>query len=104
MSEEKKTEGVKVHKTGKKSWEHKYDLSDMQAVYRRGHWNSWDEIIGWLKAHGEGDNELTPGETAAIVEDLQGVRDARVPFTNDPRKAYDLVFEHGVGTRKKKAA
>lgn len=102
--EQKKTEGGKARKPGKKSWEHRYSLSDMEVVYRRGHWNSWDEIIGWLEAHGEADNELTPGETVAITEDLRSVRDAKVPFTTDPRKAYDLVFEHGVGVAKAKKA
>jgi hypothetical protein len=104
MAEGKRTEGVRVNDTGNKSWRHKYDLSDMEAVYRRGQWHSWDDIINWLETYGEADNELTPGETVAIVEDLRSVRDARVPFTNKPSEAYDLVFKHGVGTGKSKAA
>ncbi len=96
--EQERVEGVDVKRTGKKRWEHAYDLSDIQAVYRRGHWQSWDEMIHWLETEGEKDNELTPGETIAIVEDLRSIRDAGIPFTNDPRKAYDLVFEHGVDT------
>ncbi len=95
---EKKIEGVSVDVTGHKKRAHSYDLSDMQVVFRRGHWQSWDDVIRWLETEGEADNELTPGETIAITEDLRRVRDAGIPFTNDPHKAYDLVFKHGVGT------
>ncbi|MHB0868616.1 MAG: hypothetical protein ACYC5J_04080 [Chloroflexota bacterium] len=99
---ERDVEGVHVERTGSKKWEHAYDLSDMEAAYRRGHWNSWDDLIHWLETEGEKDNELTPGEVIAMVEDLRLVRDAGVPFTNDPRKAFDLVFEYGVGMRPKR--
>lgn len=102
MGEKRKVEGVEVEVTGHKKWEHAYELSDMEVVYRRGQWHSWDDVIHWLETEGEKDNELTPGEVIAMTEDLRHVRDAGVPFTNEPREAFDLVFKHGVGTESRR--
>ncbi|MGE5620364.1 MAG: hypothetical protein ACM3US_14050 [Sphingomonadaceae bacterium] len=99
---EEEIEGVHIERTGHKKMEHAYDLSDMEVVYRRGDWHNWDEIIHWLETQGERDNELTPGEVIAMVEDLRMVRDSGAAFTKDPRKAYELVFEHGVRAEPKR--
>ena len=91
---EKKIEGVNVDVTGHKSMERKYSQSDVEVLFRRGHWKSWDETIQWLETQGERDNELTPGETIAMTEDLRQVRNSGEQFTNDPTRVHQLMRQH----------
>ena len=70
---EKRIEGVKVQDSPHKKWQYDYGMGDMKALYRRGDWHNWQEEIRWLENHGEADNELTPGETIAMVEDLRSL-------------------------------
>lgn len=71
-----------------------YTESDVEVVYRRGQWRSWDDVIRWLETKGEQDNELTPGEVIAMVEDFRRLNQSGVPFTNDPHRAFQLAHEH----------
>ncbi|MGE5619170.1 MAG: hypothetical protein ACM3US_07920 [Sphingomonadaceae bacterium] len=91
---EQEIEGVRFRPSPTKKMDREYDLSDMRVVYRRGDWNSWAEMIHWLETEGERDNELTPGEVIAMVEDLRQVERDNTPFTKDPQKAYDLAHQH----------
>ena len=95
---EQEMEGVRFKPSPHKHMERTYDLSDMQVVFRRGDWHSWGDVIHWLATQGERDNELTPGEVIAMVEDLRQVEKSKAPFTKDPHKAYDLA--HGYRARK----
>jgi hypothetical protein len=87
-STEKEVEGVKVRETGHKQWEKDYTQSDMEVVYRRVSAQSWDDLIKWLEEEGESDNELTPGEVVAMVEDLRELKREGTPFITDPGTAY----------------
>ncbi len=90
---EKRIEGVKVRETGLKRWEFDYREGDMKALYNRGDWHNWQDEINWLQEFGERDNELTPGETVAMVEDLRSLAEAKAPFTTDPSQAYGMAHQ-----------
>ena len=75
-----------------------YELSDMQLVYRRGNWGNWNDVLSWLKQYGRGDNRLTPGETAGLIEDIRQLKNKKVPFTGNPKKAFELA--HGIREEK----
>ena len=97
---EQEIEGVRFKPSPHKDMERDYDVSDMEVVYRRGTWHGWSDMIHWLQTQGERDNELTPGEVIAMVEDLRKLEQSKTPFTNDPRRAYELAHAR----RAKKAA
>ena len=82
---DKDIEGVEIKKTG-----HKH-LSDMQVLYRLGSWHNWDEAIHWLETKGEQDNELTPGETVAMTEDLRKLKSKGAKFTSDAKKVCEMA-------------
>ncbi len=96
-------EGVTMNLTPNKKLNFDYGPGDMQAVYNRGPWKNWKEGIAWLEKKGEADNELTPGETIALVEDLRSVAQAKEPFTDDPVKAYRMAHKHRAQNNKKYA-
>lgn len=93
-------EGVRIQPSPHKKMVKDYTQSDMDVVYRRGDWHSWRDMIHWLETQGERDNELTPGEVIAMVEDLRQVERSGEQFTKDPHKAYEMAHKH----RAKKAA
>ena len=97
---EKRIQGVNVDVTGQKKMERDYTQSDVQVVLRRGRWHDWGEMIHWLETEGEKDNELTPGETIAMTEDLRMVHDGGDQFTNDPQRVYQLMHQHRGPQRK----
>lgn len=71
-----------------------YDESDMEVLFGRGSWQSWDDGIDWLRREGMDDNELTPGETEHMKSDLEQLKKDNVEFTDDYRKAFQLAREH----------
>ena len=93
MAVERK-EGVKVNETGNKEWGKDYGKGDMEAVYRRGDWQSWDQIINWLEESGESDNELTPGEVVAMKEDISKLRQQGEDFIEDPDEAFAMAHKN----------
>ena len=66
----------------------------MKTVFRRGQWRNWNDAIKWLQENGERDNELTPGETIALVEDLRSLAESKAPFTMDPMEAFKLAHKN----------
>jgi len=86
-------EGVRIEETGNKKWSFDYGQGDVKALYKRGDWHNWQEEIGWLQQYGERDNELTPGETVAMCEDLRSLMKSGVTFTNDPGQAYKMAHK-----------
>jgi hypothetical protein len=68
-----------------------YRKSDMEVVYRRGNWRSWDDIITWLQREGADDSELVGAEVEKMIEDIRHVREQHKEFVNDPAKAYEIV-------------
>lgn len=88
---ERRIQGVKVRETGNKQWQFDYQQGDMKALYNRGEWHSWRDEINWLQEHGERDNELTPGETVAMVEDLRSLAGAGAPFAMSADRAYEMA-------------
>lgn len=77
-----------------------YDESDMKVVYSRGLWESWDDIVGWLKESGEEDNELTPGEVEYLIKDIENLKNKGIEFTYDYKQAYDLAKKNRTGNKK----
>jgi hypothetical protein len=90
---ESRIQGVKVRMTPNKKWDFDYGLGDVQALYRRSEWHNWREAIKWLQEFGEQDNELTPGETVAMVEDLRSLAESRAPFVMNPEQAYKMAHK-----------
>jgi hypothetical protein len=90
MSQERISD-VKVNVTPNKDYEQRYTKSDLEVVFRRGEWRSWNEVIDWLKEHGEADNELTPGEVIAMKRDLEQLKQQGKPFTADVDAIYQLT-------------
>ncbi len=70
-----------------------YTQSDVRAVYRRGLWHSWNDIVSWIERDGTRDNELTPGEAVALVEDARTLAQNNTRFTSDPRHAYQELHK-----------
>lgn len=88
MSTEQTFDGIHLDLTGDKQLSFSYEASDMQVAYRRTTPHSWDDLIRWLETKGGADNELTPGEVVAMVEDLRSLKQNGTPFTNNPDQAY----------------
>jgi hypothetical protein len=89
--EKMEIEGVRIWEPTSTRWETEYTRSDIEALHDRGDWHSWQEQIEWLEQYGDRDNEFTPGETIAMVEDLRSLRDSGERFTRDPAKAYRMA-------------
>jgi hypothetical protein len=94
MAEQQNIEGVDVNRTGNKDMRKEYAESDVEVLFRRGEWRNWDDAINWLEQNGDSDNELTPGETIAMKEDLSELRKRGEKFFGDPRKVYDMTRRH----------
>jgi hypothetical protein len=101
---EKSVEGVQVKETGKKKWDFDYRQSGMEAVYRRGDWQSWEDIENWLDRNGDADNEITPGEAIAMGEDLRSVEAAGEAFASNPEQAYRMAHKFRGENNQKYAA
>jgi hypothetical protein len=84
-------QGVRIQQTGNKKWKFDYEQGDMKAALQRGDWKNWQDLINWLEKQGEKDNELTPGETVAMVEDLRSVKVNKMQFTRDSKQAYTMA-------------
>ncbi len=97
----RQVEGVRIEETGHKKWNFDYGPGDVKALYKRGAWRSWQDEINWLQQYGERDNELTPGETVALVEDLRSLMQARAPFTSDPMQAYQMAHKYRMENNRK---
>lgn len=78
--------GIDIKKTGQKDWSKGYHISDMETLFSRGDWASYDDVIKWLEDKGEQDNELTPGEVVAMKEDLENLKKKGVEFSKNPRE------------------
>lgn len=68
-----------------------YDERDLEKVLDQGHWKSWSQVIKWLSENGAEESGLPPDEVKAIRDDLISIREAAVPFTDNPREAFRLV-------------
>jgi hypothetical protein len=88
---ERMIEGVRIQMTANKKLDFDYDLGDVKALYRRGDWRNWQDEVRWLEQFGERDNELTPGQTVAMVEDLRSLQASKAPFTSDPNQAFQMA-------------
>ena len=100
MSQERISD-VKVNMTPNKDIEQHYTKSDLEVVFRRGEWSSWNEVIDWLKEHGEADNELTPGEVIAMKRDLEQLKQQGKQFTADADAVYKLTKGGAAATHDK---
>ena len=82
-------EEIRISDPTSQAMEKDYDESDVEHVLRVRDWRSWDELISWLRAEGDDDNELTPGEVRHMVEDFQRLKERGVEFTTDPITVYN---------------
>jgi hypothetical protein len=87
-------EGIQMDLTGTREVTFDYMTGDMEVAYRRTNPNSWQDIISWLEKQGTRDNELTPGEVVAMVEDLRTLEDKDIPFTDNPDKAFQEAHRY----------
>lgn len=94
MAAEQVFDGIHLHLTPYRELEFDYTASDMDVVYRRTRPHSWDDLITWLERQGDLDNELTPGEVVALVEDLRTLKQQGVPFIADPQRAFEEAHRH----------
>lgn len=65
-----------------------YQQSDVEAVYERGEWNSWEEIIHWLRTEGMNDGRFLPREVAHMIADFTTLAIERRPFLDNPADAF----------------
>lgn len=72
-----------------------YKQSDVEALFRRGDFGSWDELLTYLEGrlqHDEQvDNEFSEVESREIVADVRKLRDTHAPFSTDPHRAFETL-------------
>jgi sugar/nucleoside kinase (ribokinase family) len=71
-----------------------YELGDVIVVFQQRPWQSWAELVDWLKANGPQFDWLTPGEIARMLADFSVLNDENIPFVSDPGEAYELAQAH----------
>jgi hypothetical protein len=71
-----------------RDWTKQYDESDLKHVLKASDAHNWNDAIKYLDRNGMNDNELTPGETIHMKEDLQQAVKSKASFTDDPKQAY----------------
>ncbi len=81
-----------------------YAQSDMEALWRRGEWHSYQDAIHWLETKGNDDNELTPGEVMAMEEDLKKLEQENKPFVNNPAEVFNMAHKGRSGSYEGKKA
>src|SRR5579884_2679964 len=52
-----------------------YELGDVIVVFQQRPWQSWAELVDWLKANGPQFDWLTPGEIARMLADFSVLND-----------------------------
>ncbi len=68
-----------------------YDEQDLQSLFTRGPWRSWNDVARWLEKTGGGEALLSPQQAIAIREDFAQLEKDGVPFVRDPHQVYDLT-------------
>lgn len=70
-----------------------YRKSDIDVVYSRGDWHSWDDIVNWMERRLSGDqqigNEFSEVESGQLLTDFKRLQQNGTPFTADPQQAFD---------------
>jgi hypothetical protein len=66
-----------------------YRQSDIEVVFNRGQWHSWNDAIHWLEQNGMQDNELKPIEVSSMLQDLRALAGQGIPFSNDPAQVFN---------------
>jgi hypothetical protein len=70
-----------------------YAESDVEAVWRRGDWHNYQDVVKWLETEGNDDNELTPGEVQAMDQDIKRLMNDGKPFSSDPDQVYSWAHK-----------
>jgi hypothetical protein len=69
--------------------------SDVEAVYRRGDWHGWNDIVRWferkLEHDDQADNELSEAETQELLGKFRQLDKSGREFTSDPAEAYRIL-------------
>lgn len=60
-----------------------YDRAVVEYVLRDRRWQSWNELLEWLRAEGIDDPYLGQGEVQALRQDAEQAAARAAPFTND---------------------
>lgn len=70
-----------------------YDSSDLKELMdNTGGWaRSWDDVLRYLKGPAERDADFAKAEVPALIHDIEGLRDRKVPFDWDYRKAWHAI-------------
>lgn len=71
-----------------------YELRDVAVVFTKGPWNSWRDLVHWLKTDGLTQSGFALGELARMIADFGVLDEENVPFVTDPGIAYELAQEH----------
>lgn len=71
-----------------------YELRDVIVVFSQGQWQSWADVVNWLKTKGPIFDSLAPGEIARMLADFTVLQDEGVGFVSDPGEAYELGQSH----------
>jgi hypothetical protein len=74
-----------------RDWTKNYDESDVAHVLKASDAHNWNDAIKYLDRNGMNDNELTPGETIHMKEDLQKAVKGKAGFSGDPKQAYKAL-------------
>jgi hypothetical protein len=68
-----------------------YQQADVEHVYQRGDWESWDDVIYWLRTKGMEDGHLTPRKVAHMDADFMTLALEGSPFMKDAALAFQAA-------------
>ncbi len=65
-----------------------YDKDAVEYVLRGRTWQSWHEILEWLRADGVGDPYLSQQEVQALRQDMERAATRGAPLPEDPDRMW----------------
>jgi hypothetical protein len=71
--------------------ERDYTRTDVEVVFSRGDFHSWQEVTDWLRESGEQDGGLAPAVVQHMLADLDEARRHGDMFTRHPAEAYVIA-------------
>lgn len=79
---------------GNESYSEDYTLEDVMHIMNEGDWQSWNEMLEYLRNRGIEDENLDPSEFGHFIDDVMRLNDEGVPFTKDYKEVYRLGHEN----------
>lgn len=71
-----------------------YEEEDIYYIYKQDGFESWEDIICWLRDEGQKRTELENAKINDLIYDFETVRNRGTDFTNNPEEAFHLLLEN----------